>query len=56
MLCFCFFCNGDDPPRKKKGKKDTIIQQQMQRSLDLEMLNKGFDSLNLKQDTLIKKK
>jgi len=49
----------DDPPKKKKEiKKDTIYPQQ-QRSInieELEQLNKLFDSLIIKQDTLIKKK
>ena len=46
----------DDPPKKKSNKKDTILIQQAQRSLDLDELNRMFDSINAKQDTLIKKK
>jgi hypothetical protein len=62
ILYFCFLCNGDDPPKKQKEKKtkDTlVIHHQIQRSINLkrlDQLNREFDSLNLKQDTLIKKK
>ena len=55
ILCFCFFCSGDDPPKSKR-KVDTV---QVQRSLNLEelrSLKKSYDTLVLKQDTLIKKK
>ncbi len=52
ILCFVFF-TGDDPP---KNKKDTAL---IQRSINLEQLNKlnkKFDSLIQRQDTLIKRK
>lgn len=55
ILTICFFCTGDDPP-KGKNKKDTILIQQKQRSIDLDELNRRFDSINQKQDTLNKKK
>lgn len=57
IICFCFLCSGDDPPKKKELKKKDSIQ--VQRSINLEqlqMLNKSYDSTLLKQDTLIKKK
>jgi hypothetical protein len=70
ILCFSIpvFYGGyivnesDDPPKKKKEKlkEDTVhIQMQEQRSLNIKEANdflKRLDSLNAKQDTLIKKK
>ncbi len=61
ILCSCFFCFGqDDPPKtkKQKGKQDTIIIQsrQKQNIIELQELNRLLDSLNRKQDTLIKKR
>lgn len=50
----------DDPPKEKKSKRDTIyIRPQEQRSInieELEQLNKMFDSVNMKNDTLKRKK
>jgi len=49
----------DDPPKEKKSERDTLrVRPQQQRSInidELEQLNKMFDSLNVKRDTLIKK-
>lgn len=61
IIIFSVFLLGDDPPKKKKKPKEdtTAIKMQEQRSLNLEELNelnRMFDSLNQKQDTLIKKK
>lgn len=71
LVCFAipvFFNSSvvvEDPPDRKK-KKDSIvmadtinIQIQEQRSInieDLDKLNELFDSLNLQQDSIIKKK
>jgi len=61
IICFCFLCSGDDPPKKHKEKeKNSIeIQQSIVRSLNLKELHalkESYDSVLLKQDTLIKKK
>lgn len=55
------FASIDDPPKNKKKLKEdtTIIQPQQQRSINIEeldQLSNLFDSLIIKQDTLIKKK
>ena len=50
----------EDPPKKKVIKIDTVeVPPQQQRSInikDLDRLNRLFDSVLIKQDTLIKKK
>lgn len=56
IILLCFVLTGDDPPKEKRNKKDTILIQQAQRSMDLDELNRMFDSINAKNDTLKKKK